>query len=642
MSLQVAETARPQTGGQVRSWPGSGWATGWPGVAVISFLATVLSWRPYEWHPVYAGIDPAWEVGLAMGFMRHLQWGPSVIFTFGPFGFVDGIFPFYRLTAVLSILYALAVIWGLAALVVSALRPSWGLLGAGVVTWVALSLAASKTGYSDVASVTALALAMAVLAARQERARLGLVVLLGALTGFQLMVKTNDGLLALGLLIVVVAFGELTWRRAAPAAVAPMVAVFLGGWLAAGQSASNLVSYWRSSVSVAIGYSSAMQVSSGRSAENWYAVLVCALIVALYAISLRGQTGRYKVAVWLLLGGWLWATLKEGFVRHDLHDLTFFGLAIVVGLLARLKRPYLPLQGGVFVVTSVIFCLAAGTVPEQLHAPGATTSAFIQDAGQVLGIGRLGQAEAAERARFLATGDALPPATLALLEGHSVAVEPVENSIVYAYPQLHWDPEPVLQSYSAYTSYLDRLDAAFLASVRAPQRIVYQPWVVIDGRDAFLDPPSTVESMYCHYFQVPAPGPAPVLERAPDRCGQPVEVKKVSARFGSPVAVPSKPGEMVVATFSLGVPLGTKLAGIWLKPPTVSLTTWTGGPGPKTYRFITGTAADDHVLSAPASLGYSAGLTPPDIKRFTLSGGGWRPGQGRFTVTFYTVALRTR
>ena len=393
---------------------------------------------------------------------------------------------------------------------------------------------------------------------------------------------------------------------------------------------------------MAIGYSSAMQVSSGRSAENWYAVLVCALIVVLYAISLRGQTGRYKVAVWLLLAGWLWATLKEGFVRHDLHDLTFFGLAMVVVLLARLKRPYVPLQGGVFVVTSVIFCLAAGTVPEQLHAPGATTSAFIQDAGHVLGIGGLGQAEAAERARFLATGDALPPATLALLEGHSVAVEPVENSIVYAYPQLHWDPEPVLQSYSAYTGYLDRLDAAFLASTRAPQRILYQPWVVIDGRDAFLDPPSTVESMYCHYFQVPAPGPALVLERAPDRCGQPVEVKKVSARFGSPVAVPRKPGEMVVATFSLGVPLGAKLAGIWLKPPTMSLTTWTGGPRPTTYRFITGTAADDHVLSAPASLGYSAALTPPDIRTLTLSGGGWPPGQGRFTVTFYTVVLRSR
>ena len=173
MSLRVAEPALPQVADHAGRRPATAWAGGWPGVAVVSLLATVLSWRPYEWHPVYAGIDPSWEVGLTMAFMRRLQWGRSVIFTFGPYGFVDGIFPFYRLTAVLSILYALAVIWGLAALVVSALRPAWGLLGAGVAAWAALALASSKTGYSDVAAATALALALAALAAHQDRARWG-------------------------------------------------------------------------------------------------------------------------------------------------------------------------------------------------------------------------------------------------------------------------------------------------------------------------------------------------------------------------------------------------------------------------------------------------------------------------------------
>jgi hypothetical protein len=643
MSVRVAEPALPLAAGRTIRRPASAWARGWAGVAVVSFLATVLSWRPYQWHPVYAGIDPAWDVGLAMGFTRHLQWGPSVIFTFGPYGFVDGIFPFYRLTAVLSILYALAVIWGLAALVVSALRPSWGVLGAGVAAWAALTLASSKTGYSDVAAATALALALAALAARQDRVRLGLVALLGALAGFQLMVKTSDGLLTVGLLVVVVALGDLGWRKALPAAGAPLVAVFLGGWVAAGQSVSNVASYWRGSLSVATGYSSAMQVSHGRSAENWYAVLVCLLIAMLFAVSLRGKPGRYQVAVGLLLAGFLWAALKEGFVRHDTHDLTFFGLAMVVVLLARVKRPFVPLQAAVFVVTAVIFCVAAGTVPVQLHSPGATTTAFVQDAGVALGIGGLGPAQGADRARFLSTGDAVPPATLSLLAGHSVAVEPLEDSIVYAYPRLRWDPEPVVQSYSAYTSYLDRLDASFLASRRAPERILYQPGGVIDGRDKFLDPPATIESMYCHYVQLAAPGPALVLERVSNRCGPPVEVRRVSAPFGTPVAVPRGRGKAVVATFSFGVPTGTKLAGVLLKPPTMTLTAWDGGTAPPdSYRFITGTAADDHVVSAPSSLGYSPAFTPPDITRLTLSGGGWPAGQGRFTVTFYTVTMRAR
>jgi hypothetical protein len=642
VAVQVAETALPPALGQVRKWPWAGLVSGWRGVAVVSFLATVLSWRPYPWHPVYAGIDPSWEVGLATGFTHHLQWGPSVIFTFGPFGFVDGIYPFYRITAALSILYALAVVWGLAALVVSALRPSWGLLGAGVAAWAALALATSRTGYSDVAAGTALGLALAALVARQDRARLGLIVVLGALAGLQLMVKTNEGLLTLGLLVVVVVFGNLDWRRAVPAAGAPLAAVFLGGWLAAGQSLSNIASYWRGSLSVAVGYSSAMQVSKGRSAEDWYAALVCALIILLFAISLRGKPGRYKAAVWLLLIGWLWAELKEGFVRHDNHDLTFFGLALAVVLLARLKRAYVPLQAGVFVVTAVIFCLAATTVPEQLHAPGATTSAFLHDAGDVLGVGGLAQAQQADRSRLLSTGDALPPATLSLLQGHSVAVEPVENSIIYDYPQLKWDPEPVLQSYSAYTGYLDHLDAAFLASPRAPQRILYQPWAIIDGRDKFLDPPATLESMYCHYVQLAAPGPAQVLGNVPDRCGRAIEVKRVSARFGTAVTVPDLQGKMVVATFTFGVPFVTKVEAIGLKPPTMGLTAWTGASRPENYRFIPGTATDDHVLSVPTSLRYSPAFTPPTIRKLTLSGGGWGRGHGRFTVTFYSMSLRSR
>ncbi len=642
MMLQTARTAGPKPEGQVRSWPGAGLAGGWPGVAVVSFLATVLSWRPYTWRSVYAGIDPSWEVGLTMGFMRHLQWGPSVVFTFGPYGFVDGIFPFYHLTAFVSVLYAVAVVWGLAALVVSALRPSWGLLGAGVAAWAGLTIAASKAGYSDVAAATALGLALAALAAQQPRARLTFLGILGALTGFQLMVKTNDGLLGLGLLLVVIVLGGMDWQRALAAGALPVLAVFFTGWLAAGQSLGNVASYVRGSLSVAVGYSSAMQISKGRGAEDFYAVLVCALLVLLYALSVRGEPRRYQLAVLVLLCGWLWAALKEGFVRHDNHDLTFFGLALVAVLLARLKRSLVPLQAGIFGVTAVIFCVAANTVPEQLHSPGATTSAFFQDIGEVLGTAGFGHAQETARRQFLSSGDTLPPAVLSLLEGHTVAVEPVENSIIYAYPQLDWDPEPVLQAYTAYTGYLDRLDARFLGSSRAPERILYQPWAVIDGRDKFLDPPATLESMYCHYLQVPAPGPAQVLARTADRCGQPVELSRVSAHFGASVAVPSEPGKMVMATFSFEVPLRAKVEGIVLKPPTMSLTAWTGGPRsrPKAFRFIPGTAGDQHVLSVPASLGYSAAFTPPDIKKLALSGGGWSRGQGRYTVTFYAVPLR--
>ncbi len=655
MTLQFAP---PRPVVEARDRRGARLARSWPATVVVSLLASILAWRPYAWHTVYAGLDPSWEVGLAMGFMRHLQWGPSLIFSFGPYGFLDAVLPFYGLTALLAVLYALAVTWGLGALIVAALRPTWGLIGAGVVAWAVLAMAASKMGYSDLATGTALALALAALEPGLDRAgreipqgRLkgqsngGLVLLglLGALAGLQLLVKTNDGLVALGLLAVVVVLGGFEWRRAALAALVPLAGVSLAAWVAAGQSVRNVVSYVRGSISVAVGYSSAMQLSHGRQTEDVLAIFVGALVALLFVLSTRQTPWRYRLAVFLLLAGFGWAAVKEGFVRHDAHDFMYFALMMVAMSLARLERRHVPLQAASLVVAAVATCVAAGGVPVQLRAPGATTTAFYDDVKAVLGLGGMARAEATARAEFLSTGDALPASTLSLLDGHSVAIEPVEDSIAFDYPGLDWDPEPVLQGYSAYTSYLDRLNATFLASSRAPERILFQPGDVVNHVDEFLDPPATLESMYCHYLQLPAPGPWQVLGRVADRCAAARRVEQVTAHFGQVVAVPGVPGEMVVATFSFGTPLRARTEGVLLKPPPTELTAWDGGGGAARgtmYRFIAGTAPDYHVVSVPPALGYSAPFTPPDIARLDISGGGWHAGQGEIVVTFYAIGLR--
>ena len=49
----------------------------------------------------------------------------------------------------------------------------------------------------------------------------------------------------------------------------------------------------------------------------------------------------------------------------------------------------------------------------------------------------------------------------------SIAVLPLETSMIWRF-RLRWSQPPVLQRYSAYTPGLDRIDASFLASKRAP------------------------------------------------------------------------------------------------------------------------------------------------------------------------------
>ena len=61
--------------------------------------------------------------------------------------------------------------------------------------------------------------------------------------------------------------------------------------VAAGQSLGNFASYARGSLSVAVGYGSAMSLSTGRTAEDWYAVVDLVLVVAVFRVSTAGAAG---------------------------------------------------------------------------------------------------------------------------------------------------------------------------------------------------------------------------------------------------------------------------------------------------------------------------------------------------------------
>ena len=673
-----------------------GWWAGAPGVAAVSLAATVLSWRTSAWAKVAPGLDPSWQAGLAEGFERHLQWGPGIIFTFGPYGLVDTVLPFYRLTVFLAVLFAFVVSWGLAALVVAAARPAWGLVPAGAVAWLALAVANSHTGYADLLSAAALGLALVALGSERAGRRQAAVVVLGALAGLALLVKFNDGLVACGLLAVAVvaegaAYGaRALWRATAGAgALAGAVVV---AWAGAGQGLANLPNYFRASFSVAAGYTSAMSLSVGRRAEDYFAVVVVVLLGLVFYLSAgsslarvdrdvhlgattvdvrpvgpavlggagkrlrprnrgnapwggaRARAGRVRqLALAVSLAGWAWATLKEGFVRHDTHDLTFFGLVLVAMALARVGRRYLFVQVGALAVAASLACVAAGAPPAQLHSPGASTAALATDLRVALGLGGFRPAQAELHAHLLAAGNGLPARALSLVKGRSVAIEPAEAAAAYLYPRLHWDPEPVLQGYSAYTTYLDGLGSKFLGSARAPERIVYDPEQVIEGSDPWMSPPATLLSMYCHYAQLAVAGPWQVLGRVHDRCGPARLVGTVRAHFGEPVAVPEVGGQLVAARFSFGLPLLSRLEGVLLKPPALSIVVRAGGGQGgglrQAYRFVPGTAGDMHVLAAPASLGYSPAFTPPAVRQLELEGGGWAGGQGRVIVRFYAIGL---
>ena len=243
-------------------------------------------------------------------------------------------------------------------------------------------------------------------------------------------------------------------------------------------------------------------------------------------------------------------------------------------------------------VVGVIAWSAAGTVPSEMLALSADTHGFSSQVDAVVDSHtRLSTMLEARTQMRVSYG--LSTAMVSELAGQTVAIEPWENSVAWAYPVMHWDPEPIIQAYSAYTASLDALDSNFLDSPAAPTRMLQQLPQAIDMRNPFFDPPTTVVTAVCRYVQLDVSSQWQVLRRVPNRCGPTRLVSHQTATFGQWVRVPAAPpGSMVVARFqSLPLSIGYSISSIALKPPVVSLST----PQAE-YRFLTGTAGDLHLL----------------------------------------------
>jgi hypothetical protein len=148
------------------------------------------------------------------------------------------------------------------------------------------------------------------------------------------------------------------------------------------------------------------------------------------------------------------------------------------------------------------------------------------------------------------------PGTLALLQGHTMQVLPVETSVVWLY-NLRWRPIPVFQTYSAYTPRLDRLNAEALESARASTRILRNTDSV-DHRNPVFDSPRANLAMLCHYIEIRTTSFWQVLTRVPARCGKARELASVRAGWGHAVAVPppSNPGDLVFVKITGAAPTG--------------------------------------------------------------------------------------
>jgi len=534
---------------------------GAPAVSAVATLAIVGSISPTFPEP---GLDPSWRIGVAIGATRGWEFGTDILFTSGPLGFLENTLAEFRGQFVLGVafgLVSLALLW--AALYLSLRRLTTSApaaIGAGFLT---VAIGGFPFGDRLIAAFGGFAVLWLGSRKCNVRGTCWLVAAISVAAALQVLVKFSEGVILVALAGIVAVFAVPTRSavKTLGTALGVVIPTTVVLWLVAGQSLTTLPRYVVASQSLVAGYPDSMAYEQQTFALSYLLAVVIVAAVLVFAwragrdVSTRARWGIVASVVVILTFGF-----KQGFTRHDGHDQLFFALAAVLLIVVANRRTRV-----VAWTLAAVAAVCAGAGLEKFDPLPARDN--WADAVQVAvdsSYHRTLQAEAVAEAR---AQYALSPAILDAIGDRPVSLDPWEATLPWAYG-MNWRPVPMFQNYSAYTEYLDALNAEALLSAPKDQVVLRSSGPGLDGRNPLWETPRYMLALVCDYRATLADKTWQVLSHATDRCGAPTRVDTRTVEAGQAVTVPrAAAGDLLVARFVPDALRGVDaLAAIVFKP----------------------------------------------------------------------------
>jgi hypothetical protein len=458
------------------------------------------------------GLDQSWQQCLAYFFRHRLQAGTDYIFSYGPLGYFattaydpDLFWPRYAWELVLTLLMVLAFV-----------RIAWRLPHFALqVLFFGLAIAFLPP-FPD-ASQTLFILVLGLLPFVEGRLRATYLVpgtLVLALLG---LTKSTLLVLALGAVTALSLHFLLSGHRLRALAPGALFALFFVlAWALLGQSLAHLPVYLVGCWQIIAGYGEAM-ATEGAVSETFLALGTLLLLST--AVLQQGRAlGRrpHTLVATAFLAGTVFIAWKHGFVRHDDgHAPIFFAVAVLVPFVLHALHPapahspaWAALLGGSVALAllgfsywhglllSVLLLLAPCALRSVVFSrPGDRPQRYALTAAAVLLAllaqwaldDWLGLSRCWERFRSSATAALAPQARRADREAQAAgrrdywglpqtratvgeaSIDLFGNSQgVVLLTGLNYQPRPVFQSYTAYTSYLAAANARYYGGPDAP------------------------------------------------------------------------------------------------------------------------------------------------------------------------------
>ncbi len=496
----------------------------------------------------FAGIDGSWMTVLngALGPLRH---GDDVVFNYGPYTFLQ----------VPQIVDRSQFVLGMVALTVVVL---W--------TWTVCHLAfrqcTGRTASAAAATVTAIVAATQGAATAAVGAAAGTIlltlsrprspdwrpvllvppVLWGLAGALVVQVKLSDGVAFTALALV----ASLAARRPLLILLDAAVTLLAFGagtvlwWLLAGQEVGDLRAWFAYGVDIVAGYGDAMSSEVPPYLLGYLAAGIVVVISLVTVLRRRAVQSRTELLGWILVFGvTLGYGVKSGFTRHDVHELTFFVVALILLAVAAgltgLSRT---------AVTGAVVCLLMVFPGFESIDPGPARDRWRADVEVALRHDHAAGLLEATRLEMQTTY-AVPQAMLDAIGSAPVTIDPHEATVAWAY-SLTYRPVPVFQNYAVVTERLDRLNARAIKSASDDRYILRIDTPGFDGRNAIWESAHYKQAVACNFARLQREGIWSLLGKVDSRCGRvTVEgTQRVSA--GEALEIPpAADGTIVTASF---------------------------------------------------------------------------------------------
>ncbi len=460
---------------------------------LVLFIGTLMLYVPFRPAMPSARLDPSWAMGMNELASLHAMFGRDVVFTFGPLAAVYTTYfhpgtDAWVMTVSASLAMAVLACWRV---ILSGRSPTlW--LGVALICWLCIN---SRDALLFAVPLLA-SLATAFWSLDREEAcsepsdwrTPPLLLFAWGTVGILPLIKGTMLVLALALtaLTIVFLFAQGRIVMALLVLIVPP-SVSMAGWLCVGQELEALPQYLGSMSEIIKGYTEAMAygLGSGRSIIEVILYVSLAWMLVRRAALSSLPRGIFAASYFsLVLAVSLFLSFKSAFVRHDEgHTTIAMNIALVLVCVAW-ARFDLPATGRWrwWLIAVLLWLAVMGGVR------GWTVGRHLPNwwAGQQASI----EAMVDRVFRPSAIPDAFDAANGRIREAHSLPnftgtmdVYSTNHAVALAH-ELAWRPRPVLQSYSAYTPALARLNRNHLLGADAPDWI----WFTVEPIDRRFAP----------------------------------------------------------------------------------------------------------------------------------------------------------